>query len=368
MTMRTDWLKNILAIVLFAGLFWLLWTLRMVIYYFLAAMALSFILRPVVDLMDKIKIGQKRIPRTLSTAVVLVGFLVLIGTMVSLTVPFLAREAALFSQIDVAELLDESDKTLQLFNTKLEAWNLDGVIHVDASSIQAGAEQFFSKAGASEILNGILSIFGNGFVALFSVLFIGFFLISDSSLLSQMIYGATPDKYEDAVRRILLNSEKLLTRYFVGLLLQITVVTALLAGGMWMFGVEYALLLAVIAGLFNLIPYVGPMIGAFIAVATTFFVHLDDPFMAYTLPQLLRVAGVFAAVQLFDNLVNQPLIFANSVRAHPLEIFLVISIFGTLAGIGGMILAIPFYTLIRVVAREFFSNVKAIDSLTKSIK
>lgn len=366
--MRTDWLKNILAIGLFAGVVLLLWTLRMVIYYFLAAMVLSFILRPLVDLLDRLQWKGRKLPRTLSTAMVLVAFIGLMGTIISLTIPFLAREAALLREIDLESLLAESDRTLNLLNNQLAQWNLSGVVQVNADTLQVWAEQFFSTAGAGEVLNGVLALFGNGFVAIFSVLFIGFFLISDSSLLSQMIYGSTPQKYEEAVRRILHNSERLLTRYFVGLLIQISIVTALLAGGMWVFGVEYALLLAVIAGLFNLIPYVGPMIGAFIALATTFFIHLDDPFLAFTLPQLWRVAGVFAAVQLFDNLVNQPLIFANSVRAHPLEIFLVISIFGTLAGVGGMIVAIPFYTLIRVVASEFFSNVKAIDSLTKSIK
>jgi predicted PurR-regulated permease PerM len=79
------------------------------------------------------------------------------------------------------------------------------------------------------------------------------------------------------------------------------------------------------------------------------------------------VIGVFAAANLIDNTVLQPLIYSNSVKAHPVEIFLVILIAGSLAGIPGMILAIPTYTMLRVIAKEFLSQFKVVQSLTRNI-
>ena len=72
-------------------------------------------------------------------------------------------------------------------------------------------------------------------------------------------------------------------------------------------------------------------------------------------------------MQMLDNFLLQPIIFSNSVNAHPLEIFLVILIAGTVAGISGMIFAIPFYTFIRIIAKEFLSQFEIVKSLTKNI-
>ena len=86
------------------------------------------------------------------------------------------------------------------------------------------------------------------------------------------------------------------------------------------------------------------------------------------LPQLIYMAIVFAITQLIDNIVLQPLIYGNSVHAHPLEIFLVILLAGSMAGIPGMILAIPGYTVLRVILREFFNKYKLVETLTKNLK
>jgi len=82
---------------------------------------------------------------------------------------------------------------------------------------------------------------------------------------------------------------------------------------------------------------------------------------------MLKVASVFLIIQLLDNILFQPIIFSNSVNAHPLEIFLVISIGGTLGGIPFMILAIPGYTVLRIVAKEFLSEFKIVQDLTKRL-
>ena len=108
----------------------------------------------------------------------------------------------------------------------------------------------------------------------------------------------------------------------------------------------------------------GAAVGLLIGAA----LHINADFMSETLPLLGFMTIVFASVQVIDNILFQPLIYSSSVKAHPLEIFLVILAAGSLAGIIGMILAIPVYTIIRVVAKEFFDNMKIVKKITKSLK
>ena len=96
--------------------------------------------------------------------------------------------------------------------------------------------------------------------------------------------------------------------------------------------------------------------------------NVDVDFYTVVFPLLIYMSIVFIITQLIDNVVLQPLIYGNSVHAHPMEIFLVILIAGNLAGIPGMILAIPGYTVLRVILREFFNKYKLVKSLTKGLE
>ena len=90
--------------------------------------------------------------------------------------------------------------------------------------------------------------------------------------------------------------------------------------------------------------------------------------MNETLPMLGWMTLVFGSVQVIDNVLFQPLIYSSSVKAHPLEIFLVIMAAGSMAGIMGMILAIPVYTIMRVIAKEFLVNMKLVQKMTKNLE
>ena len=85
------------------------------------------------------------------------------------------------------------------------------------------------------------------------------------------------------------------------------------------------------------------------------------------LPITAIILGTFFVANLIDNMILQPLIYSTSVKAHPVEIFLILLMAGTLAGIPGMILAIPMYTVIRIIAKQFFTSSKLVKKLTKNI-
>ena len=107
------------------------------------------------------------------------------------------------------------------------------------------------------------------------------------------------------------------------------------------------------------------MIGAVIGVIIGISTNLDLDFYTQVIPLSLKICVVFAIMQLIDNFVLQPLIFSNSVKAHPLEIFIIVISAGTLWGVLGMIIANLIHTF-RVIAKEFLSEFKLVQELTKT--
>ena len=133
------------------------------------------------------------------------------------------------------------------------------------------------------------------------------------------------------------------------------------------FSLGKALVIGLIVGLMNVIPYIGPLLGALFGIVIGIATNLHLDFYSEILPLTGLMAIVFLTVQVIDNILFQPLIYSTSVKAHPLEIFLVIMMAGSLAGIVGMVLAIPVYTIFRVVAKEFLNNFRIVKNLTKNI-
>jgi len=204
-------------------------------------------------------------------------------------------------------------------------------------------------------------------VALFSILFISFFLLKDGKIVDNVVQSLTPDNYADKIKTIFNETKDLLTRYFVGVVIQISIVMIVITLGLTILGVKNALLIGLLAGVFNIIPYVGPIFGALIGLSLAATSQLEiDPDVNIT-TFILTAMIPFVVAQVLDNFVLQPLIFSKSVKAHPLEIFMVILAAGSLAGVLGMIVAVPAYSFIRIVAKEFFNGYKVVQGLTKDL-
>ena len=286
-------------------------------------------------------------------------------TFIALIVPQLVSQLEMLAQLDPSDFenqLKEPLEKLSLFANKYGLMSLE--IENNFFSNLLDAIEFKNITSSVETFIGTI---GSLVIGVFSVLFISFFFLKDSYLFDKIVFASTPDMHYEKVNKAIINTSNLLTRYFIGIVLQITLIIILLFIGLSIVGVENALLIAFLAGLFNVIPYVGPLIGIAIALllGITSSLHLD--FYSQTVPLLSGMLIVFAIVQLLDNFVFQPLIFSNSVKAHPLEIFVVILMSATLGGIMGMVLAIPVYTILRVFAKEFLTRFKVVRSLTKNI-
>jgi predicted PurR-regulated permease PerM len=160
----------------------------------------------------------------------------------------------------------------------------------------------------------------------------------------------------------------MLSRYFGGIVIQIFLVSMGLFIGLSILGVPNAALIALLAALFNVIPYVGPIIGGSLGIFLTITSSLDLDFYNQMLPLLGKVALVFAIMQMVDNFLLQPFIFSNRVYAHPLEIFVVVLVGAQVGGILGMVIAIPSYTVIRIIAKNFLSEFHIIQNITKGLQ
>lgn len=264
--------------------------------------------------------------------------------------------------------------------------NIAVVIHIDNESIyqekqteaaaaeddnlldlKKGLTKFFDPSIIPGLFSSFVGFFGNMLVAVMSILFIAFFFLKEQGLFNQMIVTALPSKYEKRSFLAIQESSDLLIRYFIGVLTQVTIITLFVSIALGLIGVKNALLIGFFAALMNIIPYIGPILGASFAVLITLSSNIGVPFYDEMLPMLIKVLLVFGIMQLLDNFILQPNIFSRSVKAHPLEIFLIVLVGAKLGGVLGMVVAIPIYTVLRVLAKVFFSQFKIVQRLTAGI-
>jgi len=133
-------------------------------------------------------------------------------------------------------------------------------------------------------------------------------------------------------------------------------------------GFHNAWLIGFFAGMVNIVPYLGPWIGAGFGVLMTITANVDMDFTTQILPMLIQMAAVFGITQLIDNFLISPMVFSNRVIAHPLEIFIVVLLGAKIGGLVGMIIAIPMYTILRVLAGVFLIEFKVVQRITAGIR
>lgn len=345
----------------------LMWYFRFLVGCFCIAIIISFWGRPIMRFLEKIHYKRFQIGTSLAAFITLMGILFLLGSLIYFGVPALISEAMTFSNIDVYQIADYyADPIAKLENVLLEYGLIHPGDHMEtmvSSQIMDVLKVIDIKIIAGKGLNFLLD-FGMGF---FIVLFIAFFLLKDVHLLRSIIDAFVPDKYMKETNAVLKNIHRLISRYFIGLGIEILCVTGLLSLGFWFMGFHSALLLGFIGGITVILPYIGVIIGGALGLmlCITGFLSIDPSISI--VPVIVKFLIVFAIVKLFDDFVLQPLIYSRSVKAHPLEIFCIILISGKIAGIPGMISAIPVYTILRIVAKEFFSTWKIVKRLTAKI-
>ncbi len=347
-----------------------------VFYYFsdivafvLVAWVLSMVGQPMMRFFQrKIKIGKFKAGPSASAILTILCYFIIFTALIWMFVPLVFQQARNLAEVDynlVGETLQEPLDQVSNFLVDL------GLIESGQSPTEQLTEtlkKWFSLEKMRAFLGSIFGFAGDFIFGLFSVVFILFFFLKDQGLFVNFLVAIAPNKYEGEVRNALDQITKLLRRYFGGILLQSTIITIFISVLLGLLGIKNALLIGFFAALINVIPYLGPLIGASFALFITVSSNIGLDFYTEMLPLLIKVIIVFGAMQMLDNFVLQPYIFSNSVLAHPLEIFIIILMGAKLNGIIGMILAIPVYTVIRVIARSFLNEFRIVQQITGSIE
>lgn len=203
-------------------------------------------------------------------------------------------------------------------------------------------------------------------VAFFSVSFITFFFLKDEALFLTMLKAPFPERVHGNIERAISSSSQLLVRYFTGILSESGVLMLVISVALLLFGMrtQDAFFIGLVMGVMNVVPYAGPLIGGVMSVFMGVVTPIEGMTTGHT---MLVIAGTLLIIKGFDDFVLQPSLYSERVKAHPLEIFIVILIAGSLAGVVGMLLAIPSYTVLRVFAKEFFSQFRLVRKLTRKI-
>ncbi len=361
--------KNLIiatAVVLF-GL--LAYYLSNIVAYILIAAVMSLIGAPLVLKFQRIHYKKFRIGRSVAAFLTILTLWLGVIGFFSFLIPLVASEVNQLSTINIQDVAGYLNKEFEQLRTNYP--NLVADITKNSSLESYLKNQFsgFLNFGqVSSVFGSIATVIGNLFLMFFSVSFILFFFLKEDKLFRQWILVLAPDKLEERLSKLMDSISSLLKRYLIGMLLQMLGIMILSVTGFTIIGMgfSHAVVVGVFAGLINVIPYIGPWIGALFGLVVAIANNLDASFTGVTLPLMIMIVIVVMVVQFIDNMVFQTVIYSHSIKAHPLEIFFVTMIAGSLAGIPGMILGIPAYTVLRVIASEFLSEFKVIKSLTKS--
>jgi predicted PurR-regulated permease PerM len=339
-----------------------------IVTYLLIAWVLSMIGQPIMNFLMKFRYRKIGISPSGAAFLTIFFYYIFFGLLLLLFIPPIVEQAQNLANVDYNAIEKNLEKPMAQITQYLHRY---GIIPPNRSAV----DQLFYKVKVlinptmlSSVVETTVSTFGTILIGVSSITFILFFFLKDQTMFGDFLAGVVPAQYESHTLTALDHIRELLIRYFGGIILQMIGVMIMVSGGLSYLGVKNAMLIGFFAAIMNIIPYVGPIIGAVFAALITFSSNLDLDFYTQLLPLILKVILVFPLMHLVDGFILQPYIFSNSVMAHPLEIFIVILIGADIAGVGGMVLAIPAYTALRVIAKVFFNEFRFVQLITENLE
>jgi predicted PurR-regulated permease PerM len=341
-----------------------------VIVWILISAFIAMLGNPIVEFIRRFKLRKLQVPTWMASLITLSLMYFTIFMVIKLVSPLVVYQLTEFQSIDieaVSEGLEKPIKSIDDFIHKTPIINQPQFSTEDYVIERVSSVINFSSIGT--FVNDLGGTAVNLLMSVFVITFTSFFFLKDKDLFDKGVLMIVPVKYEERTKNVLAAIRKLIARYLFGIILETALMIFFFTLGLYLIGVKFnlALLIGLIAGILNVIPYIGPWIGAAIGILLFVTANLQLDFSAEIVPMLIKILVVIGVTKLIDDTVFQPVIYSKSVKAHPLEIFFVIIVAGSLYGILGMMLAIPGYTVIRVIAKEFLYQYKFIQHLTHNM-
>ncbi|CAJ1226987.1 AI-2E family transporter [Levilactobacillus zymae] len=306
---------------------------------------LFYLLNPLVKLLERVHWKRLHFNRTAAVAVVFIGLIAVIGYGAAWVVPKLVSQITNLVG-NIPDFARSSEAVLK------QAANHPWLQQIDFSKYLTQLQDSLAKY-AESVMSGITSGIGTvvGTVTSVTVTAVTvpvmlFYMLKDGEKLMPAIRKLLPAKHADQTLELLSRMNATIARYIGGQILECLFVGTFTALGYMLIGEKYALLLGVFAGLCNLIPYVGPYLGILPALIVAFTISTN---------MVLYVIIVVVVVQQIDGNLVYPNIIGRTLRIHPLTIIIILLAAGNIAGLLGMILAIPLYAVVKTVVQYLYS-------------
>lgn len=346
------------ALVVLSIIITLGWYFSNISLYFLFSLVIAAVLRPLTNRINNLYIIGQPIPRALAIVISFASIIAIVTLLILLFIPLFRTQFELLRALDSTYLYEQIQKPVEYVESLLIKYNLTsnepGFL---LGKIKESVLMSIGRMDFQGFINNFISTTSSLLISILAITFISFFLLWENGLLRRNLINLVPNPYFELSVSTVHKVERLLSNYLLGLLIQMTAIFTLASTGLLIADIDYAISIAVFAAVTNLIPYAGPVMGAtfgiFVGLSTGNFPETSDVYFFFA-----KILSVFAIVQLCDNIFFQPMIFSKSVKAHPLEIFVIIFVGAKIAGVLGMVFAIPVYTLFRVSFSEFYRGYK----------
>jgi predicted PurR-regulated permease PerM len=342
MTDSQKWL--VLAATFLTG--WLLYKLSPVITPFLTATLLAYLCDPVVNRLSK------RMPRTAAVIVVFSAMLVAFFVMLLILVPLLQEQIIALVQRLPAFITWAQDSLLptvgSVLGVDVSSINLDSVrdtLMENWRNIGNLAGTLFSRISDS----GQIIMAWGAFLVLVPV--VTFYLLRDWDLLLNSLRALLPGRYAATVVKLVIECDRVLSEFLRGQLLVMLALSLIYSTGLWMAGIEFALLIGIAAGMISFVPYLGSIIGIVIAGTVAFMQYQD-------VEHLLYVLAVFGTGQALEGMLLSPLLVGDRIGLHPVAVIFAVMAGGQLFGFVGVLLALPVAAVCLVLLRFLFEEYK----------
>ena len=334
---------------------------RSVLTYIALSAVFALISRPIFIRLKKFKIKSFSISSGVSALLSIIIFYSAVFLFLAAFIPSVTKETQIITKINPQELISSLEVPINKLEKIISSYSEEKV------SIQNYLKDKLTSviniSAISKWVNVFTTLTGDLFISFFAISFITFFFIKDAKLINEGIYSIIPQTLRNDTNDVIIQVKTKLTRYFVGICIEVALVFIVNAIGLWAINVESFLVIALFAGIINVIPYVGPLFGIIFGCLIVLTTNYQIPFTTELLPLIGYTSLIMVLTQLLDNIILQPIIYSNSVNAHPLEIFLVILIAGNSYGIIGMMVAIPTYSVIRVIIKEIRVNSEFLNDI-----
>lgn len=342
-----------------ALLLWLVYAIRSVLFPFVLSFLVAYILNPIAD-----RIESVGVPRSAAVAIIFLGIILIIVWAAIFLVPVFQTQYQSISE-SLPEYQENLEQKISDVMHKIEQFvptASDTMASGQRSplSIQINPEEVIGQITdwlqrqGQEVLKKIPDLLSNAFgVISFLVIvpFATFFLMKDGHRIKITVIRLVPNRYFEMALNLLWRIDQQLGGYIRGQMVEVLAVGVLATIGFAIIGLKYFFVVGALAGITNVIPYLGPTMG-FVAAAIVALITDGSIKMVFA------AAVVAMAVQLTDNVLVQPMVMSRSVDLHPLLIILAILVGSQLMGVVGMVLAVPVAGIIKVTVQTVQEGVQ----------